>query len=69
MYWESSVQLPTSSGQPSIDVPLWVKDAEGRYRKPGGELKFVYGYIVSAANDKRFGWMAYPALEKSSGCP
>ena len=63
------VQLPTSSGQPSIDVPLWVKDAEGRYRKPGGELKFVYGYIVSAANDKRFGWMAYPALEKSSGCP
>ncbi len=63
------VVVPTSSGRPSIDIPLWVKDAQGRYRKQDGTLKFVYGYVVSATGDKRFGWMAYPALEPTTGCP
>lgn len=36
------LDVPTSSGKPSIDVPLWVKDAEGRYRKQDGTMKFVY---------------------------
>jgi hypothetical protein len=62
------VVVPTHGGAPSLDVPLWDKDKQGRYRKPAGALKFVYGYIV-AGGAKRFGWMAYPALEKASSCP
>jgi hypothetical protein len=31
-------------------------------------MKFVYGYVRSAAGSVRFGWMAYPALKVSSGC-
>ena len=32
-------------------------------------MKFIYGYVVAKTGTKRVGWMAYPALEVSSGCP
>lgn len=63
------VEVPTSSGSPSITIPLWVKDGDGRYRKRSGELRFFYGFARSAADGvKRFGWMAEDALVVSSGC-
>jgi hypothetical protein len=61
--------VPTDSGAPSIDIPLWVKDSSGRYRKRSGSMKFIYGYVVAATGTKRNGWMAYDALKTSSGCP
>lgn len=60
--------VPTSSGHPSIDVPLWVKDRDSHYRKRDGTMKFVYGAIVAATGTRRLGWMALDALEPSSGC-
>ncbi|MCW5807548.1 MAG: hypothetical protein KIT31_34645 [Deltaproteobacteria bacterium] len=63
------VAVPTSSGKPSITIPLWVKDGAGRYRKHAGDLRFFYGYIRSSSDGvKRFGWMAEDALAVSSGC-
>lgn len=63
------LDVPTDSGRPSIDADLWEQDAQGRFRKPAGSLKFVYGYVVSAPGQIRTGWIAYEALKKSSGCP
>lgn len=62
------VDVPTSDGRPSLDVPLWVKSSSGRYTKRSGSLKFVYGYVTTKDGTKRFGWIALPALKKSSGC-
>lgn len=62
------VEVPTRSGRPSITIPLWVKDGDGRYRKQAGTMRFLYGYIVGNG-DRRFGWMAQDALQVSSGCP
>lgn len=62
------VDVPTNSGRPSLDVPLWVKDGSGRYRQRSGSLKFIYGFVHSSTGDRRFGWMAYDALLPSSGC-
>lgn len=62
------VDVPTSSGRPSIDIPLWVDAGDGHYTKRSGSMKFVYGYI-RGDGVKRFGWMAYDALKVSSGCP
>ncbi|WP_394833284.1 hypothetical protein LVJ94_42955 [Pendulispora rubella] len=62
------VDVPTDSGAPSIDVPLWVQDASGRYRQQDGTMKFIYGYVISATGTKRVGWMAYDGLQVSSGC-
>lgn len=63
------LDVPTSSGPPSIDIPLWVQDSVGRYRTQSGTMKFLYGYVIAATTTKRVGWMAYDALEVSSGCP
>jgi hypothetical protein len=63
------LSVPTSSGAPSIDIPLWVKDSAGRYRQQSGTMKFIYGYVMAATGTKRVGWMAYDALEVSTGCP
>ena len=63
------VKVPTSSGRPSVDVPLWVKDSAGRYRKRSGSMKFFYGYVKTEPGTKRFGWMSANALKKSSGGP
>lgn len=63
------LRVPTDSGAPSIDIPIYAKDGEGRYRKHHGDLKFIYGYVVSADGTRRNGWMSYPALSVSSGCP
>ena len=60
--------VPTSSGRPSISIPLWVHDAEGRYRKQSGTLRFLYGYVRTAEGSRRFGWIAQPAVTPSSGC-
>lgn len=63
------LDVPTDSGAPSIDIPLWVKDGAGRYRTQSGTMKFIYGYVIAATGTKRNGWMPYDALEVSSGCP
>jgi hypothetical protein len=63
------VEVPTSSGRPSITIPLWIQDAAGRYRTESGSLRFFYGYVRAADGTRRFGWMAEDALEVSSGCP
>jgi hypothetical protein len=63
------LDVPTDSGAPSIDIPLWVQDSVGRYRTQSGTMKFIYGYIIAATTTKRNGWMAYDALQVSSGCP
>ena len=62
------IEVPTSSGLPSISIPLWVANSAGRYIVRSGSLRFVYGYVV-ADGTKRFGWMALDALEVSTGCP
>lgn len=61
------VQVPTTSGKPSITIPLWVQDDEGRYRQQRGTMRFLYGYI-RGNGVKRFGWMAEDALVASNGC-
>lgn len=61
--------VPTFTKKPSIDIPTFKKDKEGRYRAVAGSLKFVYGVVVTADKTKRYGWMAFPALETSTGCP
>ncbi|NBD08936.1 hypothetical protein [Corallococcus silvisoli] len=63
------LDVPTNSGAPSIDIPLWVLDSAGRYRQQSGTMKFIYGYVIAATSTRRNGWMAYDALEVSSGCP
>ncbi len=62
------VDVPTSSGRPSIEIPLWVKDSAGRYRRRNGSLLFLYGYVRADDGVRRFGWMAREALKVSSGC-
>lgn len=63
------LDVPTDSGKPSIDVPLWVKAQSGRYTKRSGSLKFVYGYVIADDGTRRNGWMAYEALTTATGCP
>lgn len=62
------VSVPTSSGRPSIAIPLWVANSKGRYIVRSGSMRFIYGYIVGNGV-KRFGWMPLDALKVSSGCP
>ncbi|HEX5061677.1 MAG TPA: hypothetical protein VFV99_20060 [Kofleriaceae bacterium] len=62
------VTVPTKSGVPSISIPLWVADSNGRYVVRSGSLRFFYGYIVGEGVS-RFGWMAQDALQVSTGCP
>ncbi len=61
------VSVPTRSGRPSISIPLWVANSNGRYIVRDGSMRFLYGYIVGNGV-KRFGWMAQDALKVSSGC-
>lgn len=61
------VRVPTTTGKPSITIPLWSQDAQGRYRKRDGSMRFLYGYVVGNG-DKRFGWIAQDALAVSTGC-
>ncbi|QSQ24016.1 hypothetical protein JY651_03285 [Pyxidicoccus parkwayensis] len=63
------LDVPTDDGPPSIDIPLWVQNSAGRYVVQSGTMKFIYGYVIAATGTKRNGWMAYDALEVSSGCP
>jgi hypothetical protein len=63
------LDVPTDDGPPSIDVKLWSQDGNGKFRKPAGALKFVYGSILSKTGDTRVGWIAYEGLTPSSGCP
>ena len=60
------VEVPTSSGLPSISIPLW-KESAPTVRD--GTLRFFYGYVVTEDGQKRFGWMAQDALETATGCP
>ena len=61
--------MPTDSGVPSIDIPLYVQDSEGRYRKQSGTMKFLYGDVVATTGIRRNGWMADDALSSTRGCP
>lgn len=63
------LDVPTDSGPPSIDVSLWAQDAQGKFRKPAGTMKFIYGSIRSKTGTPRVGWMALDGLTPSSGCP
>lgn len=62
------VDVPTRSGRPSITIPLWAKDGDGRFVVRRGEMTFLYGYVRAADGTRRFGWMAREALDVSSGC-
>lgn len=62
------ISVPTQSGRPSIAIPLWVANGNGRYIVRAGSMRFIYGFIVGDGT-KRFGWMALDALKVSSGCP
>lgn len=62
------VDVPTRTGLPSISIPLWVANSEGRYIVRSGAMRFIYGYLVGDGV-KRFGWMALDALDVSTGCP
>ncbi|TMQ14402.1 MAG: hypothetical protein E6J90_20995 [Deltaproteobacteria bacterium] len=63
------VKVPTTAGNPSITIPLWVQDGEGRYRTQSGTMLFLYGHVRAADGTRRFGWMARDALEVSADCP
>lgn len=63
------LEVPTDSGKPSIDIPIWKKDSAGRYRTQAGTMKFVYGYVTTSDGTRRNGWMAYEGLKTASGCP
>jgi hypothetical protein len=62
------VEVPTTSGAPSIVIPLWVQDSAGRFRQQSGSMRFLYGYVRAADGVKRFGWIAQDAVTPSSGC-
>ena len=61
------ISVPTRTVLPSITIPLWVANSNGRYIVRSGSLRFLYGYIVGDGV-KRFGWMAQDALKPSTGC-
>ena len=63
------VEVPTSTGRPSITIPLWVQDSAGRYRQQSGTMRFFYGHVRAADGVRRFGWIAEDALEVSADCP
>lgn len=60
------LDVPTSSGLPSITIPLW---DEHHPNTKIGTMRFLYGRIRAADGSNRYGWMAEDALEVSSGCP
>jgi len=62
------LDVPVDTGRPSIDVDLWLQDGQGRFRKPAGSMKYIYGYVVTATGATRVGWMAIDGLKPSSGC-
>lgn len=63
------VDVATKAGPPSISIPLWVANKDGRYIVRSGSMRFLYGYVVGDGGVKRFGWMAQDALQVSSNCP
>lgn len=66
------IDVPTATGLPSLDIPLWKPNFSGEPATTfAGSMKFIYGYIVSnhkGTKKRRYGWMAYDALKRSSGC-
>jgi hypothetical protein len=62
------VSVPTDSGRPSITIPLWSRNGNGRYIVRDGSMRFLYGFI-KGNGVKRFGWMAEDAVRVSTGCP
>ncbi len=57
------VNVETDTGRPSISIPLWVRNAGGRYIVRSGTMRFLYGYVTASDGVKRFGWMAQDALD------
>lgn len=62
------VDVPTSTGKPSISIPTWIAGSDGHYTVRRGTLRFFYGYVRAADDVKRFGWMAEEALTPATGC-
>jgi hypothetical protein len=56
------IDVPTTTGDPSITIPLWAKDGNGNFTEMSGKMKFIYGYVNTEPGTKRFGWMALDAL-------
>lgn len=64
------VDVPTRTGNPSITIPLWTRNAAtGAFTQRNGSLLFLYGYVRAEDGVRRFGWMATEALTGSSDCP
>jgi len=63
------IGVPTTTGRPSISIPLWVMNSNGAYTKQSGTMRFLYGFVRASDGVKRFGWMAQDALTPSTGCP
>jgi len=62
------LNVPTDRGRPSLDIPLYKAASNGHFTVRSGDLKFVYGYVVTKQGVRRAGWIAYDALRVSSGC-
>lgn len=62
------LNVVTTFGAAHVDAPLWIKDADGRYRTMHDRqaLPFVYGYVLTSSGEKRTGWMPYAALGPTS---
>lgn len=56
------IDVPTTTGSPSITIPLWAKAGDGSWTKQSGTMKFIYGYVKTKPGTKRFGWMSLDAL-------
>ena len=63
-----STPFPSRSADPTLEVKKIVYDTEIA-PGPAGEMKFIYGSILTKTGDTRVGWMAYDALTPSAGCP
>lgn len=66
------LDVPTGqdgSGPASLEISLFTKDPQGRYRQASGKMVFVYGYVRADDGTKRNGWMAHQALIAAMGCP
>ncbi|WP_394838867.1 hypothetical protein LVJ94_18410 [Pendulispora rubella] len=65
------LNIVSTFGTQHVDAPLWIKDAEGRYRTLHDRqaLPFVYGYVLTSSGERRTGWMAYAAVSPMGNQP
>jgi len=70
------LDVPTSDHIPSLDVDLWKWgrcDHDGKtedsYCEKAGQLKFIYGRVITPAGGARYGWMALEGTDVSIVAP